>query len=522
MERQHHNPLLKLLLILAGFFIGNVLFAQQTNRIVVDHADAFNYNAKLGKDIQQLIGHVRMHQVGTLFFSDSAYLSEQKRNFDAFSQVHIIVNDTVNLYGDRLHYEGKTRIAELFGNVILKDKKTTLYTNHLIYNRNTEIAHYDQGGRILSDSNVLRSQLGYYDTKTRIFYFQKHVVVNSREDTLQSDTLIYNTNSAVAYIKGPTQIRGKETTIHCSRGWFDTQNDDSKLFDRPRIQSKSETLTADSVIYSNHSTHGKAYGNIQIVDTSRQIVIEGQISEMWNKTGISYITNRAMAISYDQQDSLFMHADTLWMFLDKHRKAKTMLAYHQVRFFRKDLQGTCDSLAYTMQDSTMRMFHNPVIWSGDNQLTSDTISLVMKNGQMDTMSMTNNAFIVSLDSTQMFNQIKGRTMVGYFRRNRIYQMKVDGNAQSIYWLRSENKQLIGLNKAEASDMMIKIRDNKIVGIDYLDKPSETLYPPKGASGKTTILDGFHWLNYLRPVTKADIFKKIKRKESPDQNTENFK
>ncbi len=521
MNKRHHIPFLAYLLLLATTFSFYNCNAQQKTRIQVDHADAWNYNAKLGKDIQQLIGHVKLKQDSTLFFSDSAYLNDKKRDFDAFNHVHIIVNDTLNLYGDRLHYEGKTRTAELFGNVILKDNKATLYTNHLIYNRNTDIAHYDMGGRILSDSNVLRSSLGYYNTTNRIFYFQKNVILNSRDQVLSSDTLIFNTNNSIAYIKGPTIIKSKETTIHCSDGWFDTQNHDSKLFHRPVIQSKSQTLTADSVIYSNNSAHGKAYGNIQLVDTARQIVIEGQISEMWDKTGITYITNKAMAISYDQQDSLFIHADTLWMYLDKKRNAKKVLAYHQVRFYRKDLQGVCDSLAYTMKDSTMRMFTNPVIWTGENQLSSDSISLVIQNGQIDTMTMTKNAFIISKDSAEMFNQIKGRIMIGYFNRNKIYKMKVDGNAQSIYWMRNDNKQLIGLNKAEASDMMIKIANNKIVGIDYLDKPSETLYPPKESKGKSSILKGFNWLNYLRPVSKQDIFTR-KVKKLRNQNTENFK
>lgn len=485
------------------------------------NADSSNYNARLGQNVQRLIGHVRLKQDSILFYSDSAYLNEQKRNFDAFSHVHIIVNDTLDLYGDKLHYEGKTRIAELFGNVILKDKKTTLYTGHLIYNRNTQIANYDMGGRILSDSNVLRSNLGYYNTTSRIFYFQKHVIVNSREDVLQSDTLIYNSNNAVAYIKGPTTIRGKETTILCSDGWFNTQNHDSKLFNRPVIQSKSQSICADSIIYGDSATHGQAYGNIQIIDTSKQIVVEGQRSEMWDKKGLSYVTDRAMAISYDEQDSLFMHSDTLWMFMNDKKNVKKILAYHQVRFYRKDLQGVCDSLAYIMKDSTMTMYKNPVIWSGANQLSSDTISLVIKNGQMDSMTMAPNAFIISKDSAQMFNQIKGRTMIGYFSRNRIYKMRVDGNAQSIYWLRNDNKQLIGFNKAEASDMMIRISDNKIVGIDYLDKPSETLYPPRDATGKTTFLDGFNWLNYLKPVSKEDIFVKKTIKTS-NQNTENFK
>ena len=518
-----------LLFLTATFsFVSGYAQQQQTTRVQILNADASSYDAKLGKDVQRLIGHVRLKQDSTLFFSDSAYVNNKKRNFDAFSKVHIIVNDTLNIFGDRLHYEGKTRITELFGNVILKDPKTTLYTSHLIYDRNTHIAHYDRGGKILSDSNVLRSTLGYYNTNSQIFHFQKHVILTSRDQVLLSDTLIYDTKTAMSYIKGPTTITSKESTVHCTDGWFDTQNHDSKLFQRPVIQYKDQTLTADSVIYSDSSTHGRAYGNIKIVDPAKQIVVKGKIGETWDKKGITYVTDSAMGISYDlQKDSLFMHADTLWLFLDKQKKTKEMLAYHQVRFYRKDLQGVCDSLAYTMKDSTMRMFTKPVIWTGKNQLTADTISLVMKNGQMDTMTMTDNGFIISQDSTDMFNQIKGRTMIGYFHHNRIYQMKVDGNAQSLYWLRNDDKYLIGLNKAEASNMLIKITGNKIVGIDYLEKPSETLYPPGDVKGKTNTLDGFSWLDYIRPHSVQDIFvnkvrKSTNQKTKNFQKTENFK
>lgn len=515
-----------LLFLTATFsFVTGYAQQQQTTRVQILNADASNYNAKLGKNIQQLIGHVKLKQDSTLFFSDSAYLNDKKRNFDAFSRIHIIVNDTLNIYGSRLHYEGRTRIAELFGNVILKDPKTTLYTDHLIYNRDTRIAHYDHGGKILSDSNVLKSRLGYYNTNTQIFHFQRHVILTSQNQVLRSDTLIYDTRTAIAHIKGPTTITSEETTVHCTDGWFDTQNHNSKLFQRPVIQYKNQTLTADSVIYSDSSTHGRAYGNIKIVDTSRQIVVKGKLGETWDKKGVTYVTDSALGISYNlQKDSLFMHADTLWLFLDKHKKMKEMLAYHQVRFFRKDLQGACDSLAYTMKDSTMHMFTKPVIWTGDNQLTSDTISLVIKNGQMDTMTMKDNGFIISKDSADMFNQIKGRTMIGYFRQNKIYQMKVDGNAQSLYWLRSDDKHLIGLNKAESSNMRIKIASNKIVGIDYLEKPSETLYPPKEVKGKTNVLAGFDWLGYIRPNSVQDIFviKKRKPVNPMNQKTENFK
>lgn len=511
-RRRRHTIFLSYLLFLAAALLFSDASAQQKTRIQVLHADTYNYNAKLGKNIQRLVGNVRLRQDSTLFFSDSAFLNDKKRNFNAFGHVHITVNDTLNIYGDRMHYNGKTKVAELFGHVKLKDNKATLNTEHLIYNRTTHIASYDIGGTIHSDTNVLSSTVGRYNTKTRIFYFQKNVVLNSPGQLTHSDTLIYNTNNAVAYIKGLTTIKSKESTIICSDGWLDTRNHRSKLFHRPIIQTKNQTLTADSIFYNNQSTHGRAFGKIRIIDTTRQLIIEGQVGEMWNQKGITYVTDSAVAISYNYQDSLFMHADTLWMYFDKKRNAEKMLAYHQVRFYRKDLQGVCDSLVYTMKDSTMRMFTRPIIWAGENQLSSDSIDIVIKNNEVDTMTMINNAFIISRDSTRSYNQVKGRDMIGYFRNNKIYQMKVNGNAQSIYWLRNNNQQLLGINKAESGEMLIKITNNKIVGINYLDQISETLFPPKKLSENKRFLEGFDWRNKLRPRSKEDIF--IRKAEKP--------
>ena len=50
----------------------------------------------------------------TRFYCDSAYLNNKGNNFEAFGNVHINVNDSIDVYGDRMIYEGNTKIAELF------------------------------------------------------------------------------------------------------------------------------------------------------------------------------------------------------------------------------------------------------------------------------------------------------------------------------------------------------------------------------------------------------------------------
>jgi len=85
-----------------------------------------------------------------------------------------------------------------------------------------------------------------------------------------------------------------------------------------------------------------------------------------------------------------------------------MQAYYGVRFYRKNLQGKCDSLSYSMTDSTIRMYDKPVIWSGKNQLTADSIAIAVSGNRADSLMMYNTSFIVSKDSIETFNQIRGK------------------------------------------------------------------------------------------------------------------
>jgi lipopolysaccharide export system protein LptA len=499
-------------LIFTAFLLLTSLYdAVSQNRTVVHikHADYLYYDARLNPDIQRLIGNVILRQDSVLFYCDSAYLNDKKHNFDAFGSVHIVVNDTVDVYADKLHYEGDTRIAELFDNVRLVDKNTVLTTEHLIYNRNTEIAYYNDYGTIVSDSNTLNSKRGYYNTGTKIFYFKIDVVLKNPDQETYSDTLIYNSNTETAFFKGPTVIRGKESTIYCERGWYDTKNDFSKMTKRPSIWSSEQSITADSIEYDNEKYYGKAFGNVIIHDTTHKVMVKGNRGEMWDKKGVSYVTDSALAITYEKNDNdtMYMHGDTLFMYFDKERKAKKMLAYNRVKIYRKDMQGVCDSLAYIMEDSTVRLYNNPVLWSGKNQLTADTIIIHVSNNNVDSIEMLNNAFIVSKDSTDTFNQIKGKKMTGYFEGKKLKTIDVDGNAQSVYYVREDDGYLIGVNKEEASYMEIVLNDNKISKIKYIEQISEVMYPAKDVPAKVKRLENFEWKEDLRPKNRLDVFKR---------------
>jgi len=73
--------------------------------------------------------------------------------------------------------------------------------------------------------------------------------------------------------------------------------------------------------------------------------------------------------------------------------------------------------------------------------------------------MYNSSFIISTDTLETYNQIKGKNMVGYFRNNELVKINVDGNAQTVYYVREDDGYLIGINLAESSTMTIRLKDN---------------------------------------------------------------
>ncbi len=405
-----------------------------------------------------------------------------------------------------LDYKGNTRIAEMFGNVRLVDaNRSTLYTDHLIYDRNTEIAFYDSGGRIVDEENELVSRIGYYYSNDEEFFFKEDVVVTTPDYNMYSDTLMYNTETEITHIFGPTKIIGEEDSVYCEKGWYDTKNDIANLKKNAFVMHKEHLIYGDTLYYEKENDYGRAYNNITIKDTLQDVIGKGNRALYIKDSSFAYLTDSAMTIIIDKEDSLFMHADTIKVLFDTNSKARTIQAFYKVKYYRHDIQGMCDSLIYDVNDSTIIMYKNPVLWSEDNQLTADSIKIAISNEAIDTMALYNTSFIISRDDSGTFNQIKGKTMSGYFKDNVLFKIIVSGNSETIYFVRDEYGRLIGINKAESSDMLIFLKDKQMKTITYIKKPTATLYPKEDLGPQDLRLRDFRWFGKHRPQKKEEIF-----------------
>jgi lipopolysaccharide export system protein LptA len=480
------------------------LLAQKTTTVNIENADLLKLAKENGKNLRVLIGHAILRQDSTYFYCDTASLDDMN-NLRAVGQVHISYSDSVHLYGDYLYYYGNSRMAVLDSNVRLIDKRATLYTDHLEYDRNRSEAYYSTGGRIVDEKNVLTSKKGRYFTRTYEFLFSDSVVLVNPDYRMFSDTLSYNTETEIVNIEGPTNIYGKGDHIYSEKGWYNTRNNQAELSRNNRIRHLEQILKSDWIFYDREKEYGKAVGHVWVKDTAQNIILEGAISEFDRTKKFSYITGSARAILAEEFDSIYMHADSFILVMDTADKARLLFAYHRMKFFRNDLQGMCDSLVFRVQDSVIALLKNPVLWSDENQLIADSMWMYVSNNRIDSMVLFNMAFIISRDSSETFNQIKGRQMRAYFRKNQLYSIKVLGNAETIYYVREEDNNLIGINKSVSSNMVIMLQNRKVKKIYYLTQPEATLFPEKDLPKEDQFLKDFKWITGQRPMNRDDIF-----------------
>jgi lipopolysaccharide assembly outer membrane protein LptD (OstA) len=503
---QHFFILMKIKILIFLFLLSFVIQAQTPTKIELVNANSLEFDQSLGADVRRLIGNVIFRHEETMMYCDSAYLYGEQNRLRAFGNIRINKGDTLNLTGNVLDYNGNTSYAQLFGNVRMSDTRMVLTTEQLDYNLKTETAVYPGDGKIVDQENTLTSQTGSYNSKTKLFSFRGNVVLINPGYVMRSDTLQYHTITKIAYFYGPTTITSTENVIYCQRGWYNTTNETSRFYANASLHSGSQTLSGDTLNYDRKSGIGKAFGNIEITDTVQNLIVNGQYSEYHEQRDWSIVTGETLLTMIFQNDSLFLHADTLESYLDTSGIYRILNAYHGVKFFKSDLQGSCDSLVYTYSDSTARFYHNPVLWSGENQLTADHISMQQGNGEIQRIYLFNDSFIVSREDTLRYNQIKGKDMTGYFIENKLYRVEVEGNGQTIYYAKNNKDQKIGVNRADSSDLLIFVKDNQIESISLIDAPEATFYPLNELKYSELILKGFKWLAEKRPATKEEIFK----------------
>lgn len=524
---------------------------------------------KGAKPARKLIGNVALQQGNVIFKCDSALFFFEENNIEAFGNIHINQNDSVNIYANRLFYNGNTQKATLYdkvklndksaditadtlyyflpkrkailqNNVHMTDKKNDVYANRVEYYVNTKKAElynnvrltdgkvnitaqrmdydvnlqegtYSGGGKLVDGTTTLTSQKAHYYGATKKTIFNNNVHLISPEYDLRTQELVYDITTEEATFNGQSVITSRDGgVINTTAGVYDTKNDRLKLSQRTAVVNGAQTLIADDLDYNKVQAFGKARGNVVWTDTTQNITIKSQAADFDDRKQTVLAYNKPILINVSGNDTLFLTADTLKGFTQPAQtksakpeqkdttQYKAFYAYRNVKLFRTDMQGVCDSLVYGTQDSVFRMYYNPIVWSDNNQMYADTIIAYTKNNRLTQLNLIRNGYMASREDPGIYNQIKGKNISGFFNDSTITHIYAEGNAESVYFIKNEKEEYSGVNKAQSRELWIYFANKKADRIKFVEKPEATFFPMQQVNLPDFMLKGFRWQENKRP------------------------
>lgn len=397
---------------------------------------------------------------------------------------------------------------------VTKDYK--IKSDTLIYFTNTKKVFIEGPTRIFNEKDTLYAEYGWYDSMNSFAKLTKKPKVWNEKQRVKADSIFYNKKSGEGMAMGHARIQDIENSIivlgnkvrynditkiasaHDSAVFIQYSKTDSLYLHADYLKTLPDTTTQRKALPSKKGA-GKTAVKTKVSEAPAVPIVKIDASQKPKQNEAekndSILTKKAV--------SGIQPKDTTKV--KQGKEPRLVLAYHRVRFFRTDMQGKCDSLVYWSKDSTVQMFTEPVIWSNKNQISAKYIEMINRSKGLDEIRMKDESFIIAMeDDSIRFNQIKGKNMTGFIRDNQLEKIDVNGNGESNYYARDKSG-IIGLNKAQSSNITIYMNKGKVKKISFISSPDGELKPLADLADSDKLLPGFNWQAEIRPKNKDDIF-----------------
>ena len=498
--------------------------AQEPKRIKIEYSGFTVKDSLLGENITTFVrsDQQQIHVIheGIDMYCDKAIYYQNEDFIEAFSNVRMQQGDTINMTSKYVEYSGITQLAFAAGDVVLTEPQSVLTTDTLYFDRTKQQAYYNTNGKVVRDSSgTITSRIGRYYMNDSKYRFLKDVVLVNPEYTLQTNQLDFYSETGYAYMYGPSTIVGEASTVYCERGFYDTNNDIGHFIKNSKINYDNRIVEGDSLFFNRNKSFASATNNITVTDTINNSVIKGHYAEVFRDKDSVFITKRALAITVQESDSLYIHADTLMVTgKPEHRITR---AYYNAKMYKSDMSGKADSIHADHKSGLTQLINlkrfntgdafsvdrKPLIWNLGNQMSGDSIHLISntEKEQIDSLKVFDNAFLISKDSLgDGFNQIKGQKLIGLFEDNELYNVDIIKNAEVIFYTRDDNDSLIGINKSKSGSINMKF-DGPFKIITLINQVDGDIFPESKFPKNASKFRGFDWRGEEQPKSVEDLF-----------------
>ena len=467
-----------------------------------------------------------VHQ-GMDVWSDKAFFYKAENRFNAIGNVRVQQGDSLVLTSKLVNYDGNRKLAVAKENVILDNIDMLLETDTLYFDRIADKAYYPTSGTVYDSLTTITSKRGTYISESKKYQFENQVVITNPDFTITSARMDFYTESKHAFFYGKTTIIGEDYVVRCKQGFYDTERKLGFFKKEASVDYDNRNIMGDSIYFDDEKQYAAATQNIRITDTINNTFLTGNYGQVFKAQDSAMVTHRAVAINLVEQDSLFIHADTL--IATGPPEKRILRGFHDVRIFKEDLSGKSDSIHFNQKNGRARLIRqpmsdkelqfltpqeiadrNPILWSDESQMTGDEIHLIidMEREVLDSLLIYNNAFIIEQDTLDLnnFNQIKGLQLKGKFNGRSLETVDVVQNTEMVYYLYDDDTlDLVGIDKAICSALRLTFVDSAIDKVTFFTNPDGVVYPPGELPENTRQMLGFSWRENERISTKEDLF-----------------
>jgi len=492
-------------LFVSAFFLSHNYMAQKDVLKLLPGSKKANYLEE--NDLLKLEGDVNFEYQENTMYCDSAYYFENAQIVRAYGNVHII-KEKLNIFCDSAYFNGKTEKSKLWGRVKMRDGDYRLTTDSIEYDSKTGRAAYRNNGTIqkINSKERIISKIGYFYPDTKNYHFQDSVIYTNEALTMITDTLQFNYSEQKSYFFGKTKIKKDSMDIVSSFGWFHTKDNIGYLHGDAMFKDPEKILFADTIFYNDSLQKIEAKKNVHFTEEKNNIRLQSNYLLKDESKDETFVSDCVLAQLIQESDTIYIHSDTLRILSDTTENHKKIFAYHGVRIFNSQIQGSCDSLSFIEQVELMTLYISPIIWSENAELKGDSMQIHLKDSLIDHIDIYDNSSVVmELDSGTFYNQISGKDIIALMKKGKLTQTDVYGSATTIYYPEDEEQtdslltiKRMGLNKLEASTLTVHLDSGEVTGVTYRTQPNGIFYPIDQMNEKDKWIKNFKWNPLLRP------------------------
>ena len=525
--------------------------AQNCKKKVFITADVFEgYSSDdENESLQQFVGNVKAVTKDFTYRADIATFFDKKHLIESEGHIRVTGNKKkFNATMGKVLYDTKEKIAYMKHGIKGQQDNLFFFTDELEYHSQRKELIFQNSAKFKDDEMTTTSVQGVINTKTKFVTLTEDVFVDMKEHELECQKLTYNTKNEIikfdqdvkltikkdkSFMTTPCEgvYKKKEKKIFLKEGLFHSKSalgfareimidqeadviqadDDIEL-----INKNNDFFTSQHLTYNIHDNSGVFYGDPLIQKNNGRedlYLIADRFEFLQDSLPESEHDFNVFDDEQDEKDEAEKKEED-----DEDKKGEGDVSKEEnnkkpflvkglgnVNVYSENFQGKSKNLYFDARSSRIVFDGDPIFWTNDSQLSGQDVEMRIKKNDIERLDIFKNAFMIIKDEIGFYNQSKGKSMHIRFFENKLDDLILKDNVESLLFITNDGK-FVGTNNVKCPKMTIDSdEDFKPEKIIFLDQSSAVFYPKDQVDVSALTLPGFKWRIKERP--KLEMFLK---------------